>query len=256
MGLLFTIFIPVQLQAQLQSFEFSGNNPDSYQCFDNAGTTYLNGENSSGGNTVEIYKDSISGYYLCRGFDFDEDGKDDRAILRPPALQQIEIWFVRILYIIWAAVAGLSFFLLVGVGYQYILRGGTSDQELVKLRKRIINYAVGFSLVFLAVPILNTVFRLLGVNTDVDCYNVNMPGFQFFFTNVCTGNETLLRNACESNATISDGLACSPAGTQVLCQDLAPNSSGASSGVYFVCNPGESFNGRSTWVQFYSPVTP
>ncbi len=267
LAFIFFVSLPIlTIKAQLQTFDFSGNDPDSYQCIDNDGKTYLN-KASYGQGTIDVYKDGLTGYYLCRvsltaggygSFDYDGVSGNDRAILRPPALQQIEIWFVRILYVIWALVGSFSFFLLVGVGYEYLIRGGTSDQELVKLRKRIINYIIGFVLVFLAIPILTTVFKLLGVNNQVACYNVQLPGFQFFFQNVCTGNETLLREACLTNSNIVTGLACSPVGTTVYCADtpagsnngLSEGSSGANAGMYFICSPGTGTTQRDTWVQF------
>lgn len=251
LGLLFTIAFPTIAQAQIQTNPFSGNDEASYQCLDKFGNR----------SSATIYKDSATGYYLCRGLDDDGVSGDDRAYLIPPALQQIELWFIRILYIIWALVASFSFALLVVLGYQYILRGGTSDNQLVELRKKIINYVIGFILVFLAVPILTTVFRLLGVNTDVECYNVNMPGFQFFFTSICTGNETYLRNTCESGGTLPDGLACSNPGSMIFCgeryitttqiytENLAPDSAGAASRMFFVCATGGGSADRGTWVQ-------
>lgn len=225
-----TLFIvgPSTVSAQIQFFDYSGNNPESYQCFDKEGRILREGSSNwpkdESGNLVPvdqlIYKDDITGYFLCRGVDNDGIVGDDRAILIPPTLQQLEVWFVRILYVVWAAVGSLSFLLLVGVGYEYMIRGGTSDQELVKLRKRIINYVIGFALVFLAVPILTSVFNLLGINDDVDCYNVNMPGFQFFFTDLCTGTEARLRIACETGQPLQEGLACGSVGQQVTCVSL------------------------------------
>jgi len=258
-GLLFSIAFPVIAQAQVQVNPFSGNDTNSYQCLDKVGNRLTN----------TIYKDPKSGYYLCAGLNVDGIEGDDRAYFIPPTLQQIEIWFVRILYIIWAVIASFSFVLLVVLGYQYILRGGTTDTQLVELRKRIINYVIGFILVFLAVPILTTVFRLFGVNTEAECYDVNMPGFQFFFDNICTGNETYLRNACTSGASIPDGLACGNPGSMVFCgaryitttqiytENIAPTdpsnpgnqSVGAANGMFFVCSVGTGSVGRSLWVQ-------
>ena len=239
----------LQIRAQIQIFDFSGNSADSYQCFDNQGNVYLNGESGPAG-AVEIYKDGVTGYYLCRGFDTDGVSGDDKAILRPPALQQLEIWFVRILYIIWALVGSFSFLLLVGVAYEYIIRGGTSDQELVKLRKRVINYIIGFALVFLAVPILTTVFRLLGINNDVACYNVAMPGFQFFFTGICTGNETYLRNYCEgSGVDWTEGLACPEIGASKTCSDYTSNPQSSKTNITFYCSIGTSeVSDKGVWL--------
>jgi len=197
-----------QVHAQIQDFTFSGNSADSYQCI---------GSNGQIDDSIEIFKDSTSGAFLCR-IDRDGDGQYDKAVLKPPKLQQIEVWFVRIVYVIWALVGSYSFILLVYLGYQYMLRGGTTDTQLVELRKRIIYYIIGFALVFLALPILSTFFRLLNVNTAVDCYNVSMPGFQFFFANLCTdaNNTVVISNPC--SRTDAAGLACANSGdTSDIC---------------------------------------
>lgn len=199
LAFLFLSFSVSFVQAQIQTNPFSGNDPNSYQCIG------LDGQVDT---TIEIYREfGDTGSFLCR-IDRDGDGQNDKAILKPPALQQIEIWFVRIVYVIWALVGTYSFILLVYLGYQYMLRGGTTDTQLVELRKRIIYYIIGFALVFLAIPILSTIFRLLNINTEADCYNVNIPTFQFFFANLCTDPsggvaDEVVRNPC-SLATISD----------------------------------------------------
>lgn len=190
------------VSAQIQTDPFSGSDPNSYQCI---------GANGQLDASLTPYQDGDTGPFLCP-IDRDGDGQRDRAILKPPALQQIEIWFVRIIYVIWALVGTYSFVLLVVLGYQYMLRGGTTDTQLVELRKRILYYAIGFALVFLAIPILSTIFRLLNINEDVDCYNVNLPTFQFFFANLCTdaNNSVVETNPCSRSD--ASGLACSTNG--------------------------------------------
>ncbi len=181
------------VSAQLQSFDFSGNNPDSYQCFDKD-----TGENLSdvdGGPRLAIQgPDEFGNYYCCAGsvlpgspgISSCPTGQTKIiAQLKPPALQQIEVWFVRILYAVWGLVASLSFLFLVKLGYEYTISRG-DPTKITEVRKKIVNYLIGFALVFLAVPILTTVFRLLGVNTNAQCYNVSMPGFQFFYSSLCT----------------------------------------------------------------------
>lgn len=160
---LISISILSSVKAQIGLNPLSGNNPESYICED--------------GTEASAMEKRIDGYFYCA------NGK--RALLRPPALQQIEVLFKRVVYVVWAVVASFSFILLVYLGYRYMLRGGTTDEELVKLRKGILNYAFGFALVFLAIPILTTIFNLLNINTSVSCYDVNMPGFQFFFSELC-----------------------------------------------------------------------
>ncbi len=190
-NLLFGNFLTSSVDAQLQSFDFSGNNPDSYQCFDKQSGEVL----SDNQGTVKLTvtgPDSFGNYFCCPNDSINAAGNDcsnptDKIIaqLKPPALQQIEVWFVRILYAIWGLVASLSFLLVVKMGFDYLISRG-DPTKITEVRKRIINYLIGFALVFLAVPILTTVFRLLGINESAQCYNVNMPGFQFFYGSLCT----------------------------------------------------------------------
>lgn len=172
-----TIFLAPVLNAQVQDFDFSGNSAESYQCFDSTGDLL----------TQEPKFDEANGEFYCT----DSLGNRVRAVLKPPSLQQLEILFVRVVYAIWALVATFSFLLLLYLGYQYLISRGDATQ-IKAIRERIIKYIIGFILVFLAVPILVTFFKLLGVNNDIECYqglsggsNVGI-GFQFFFTDLCT----------------------------------------------------------------------
>ena len=182
----FVFYTPVK--AQFQSFTFSGNSAESYQCYDSNGAVT---------STIPTGPDS-NGNFTC--------GAGETVGLKPPALQQIEVWFVRILYAIWALVASLSFLMLVYLGYQYLITRGDVT-KITEIRKRIVNYIIGFALVFLAVPILTTVFRLLGIDTSVQCYNVQMPGFQFFYATLCTDPKgQILEDPC--GASEPDGKIC------------------------------------------------
>jgi hypothetical protein len=227
LSLTFLTSLSLLVSAQSQTTPFSGNDPASWQCFN------LDGSESS----VEPKKDPSTGNFMCRGV---SDGKtgtvDVRAVMRPVTLQQLEIWFVKIVYAIWALVASISFLLLVYLGYQYMLKRGTSDQALVDLRKRILYYAIGFCLVFLAVPILTTVFRLMGINESVRCYDVLNSdvgvGFKFFFPSLCT-TPTLIQDPC-SMGTSATGYACADFGKKTgTCQV-----SGTSASYYYTCDSG------------------
>ncbi|MDQ6986090.1 MAG: pilin [Candidatus Dojkabacteria bacterium] len=211
-----------KVEAQSQDFNFSGNSATSYQCFTLAGDKIPDGVSSMKYNGQFLCKCLAAGispdvavvtdYNVtplangrCPGTANPTDISPGlsgnyaiQAVLRPPKLQQIEIWFVRIVYIIWGGVAALSFFFLVILGYQYMLTRGDVT-KITQIRQRIIYYILGVVLVFLAVPILTTIFRLFGINQQVSCYNeVNMPGFQFFFANLCTDPKGILANSCES----------------------------------------------------------
>jgi hypothetical protein len=183
----FTLISGFSLQAQVQDFDFSANNPEcvAYQCLGTDG----NIDTTVKPQWEKNSSDPSKGKCIC---------PTGLAVLRPPKLQQLQIWFYRVLYAIWSLVAGFSFLMLVYLGYRYMIRGGTSDTELVKLRKDILNYAIGFALVFLAVPILSTIFRLMQINDDVQCYQVNMPGFQFFFEDLCTDPKGVIEDQCKN----------------------------------------------------------
>lgn len=210
LALLLTLFVlstvSFKVFAQLQTGTFSGNDPTSYQCIAN------------GQITTEAPTKDATGNIICN---------NGVAVLKPPALQQIEVWFVRILYTIWALVGSLSFLLLVKLGYEYTISRGDVT-KITEIRKKIIYYIVGFALVFLAVPVLSTVFNLLGINTSVQCYNVNMPGFQFFFTTLCTDprgitGANVVSNPCnfQTGSQGVSGLICSQSdadnGTSASC---------------------------------------
>ncbi len=217
--------------AQVQSTNFSGSSKESYQCFKPDGTPSEVSDVRSSGNT---------GYWLCvcnDGSDpaingicnFNQDTKCEKtekpgdpgcnaqqAVIIPPTLQQLEIWFVRILYVIWSVVGALSFFYIVVLGYRYMITRGDVT-KVTEIRQKIIYYIIGLVLVFLAVPILTTVFRVLGINRQVDCYNVQMPGFQFFFTDLCTAPKSA-SDPCSINV----GDACSNFGETAQCNDFSP----------------------------------
>ncbi len=189
--------LKIDVSAQLQGDAFSAQEADNYQCF----------ENDSDTPTAPVRKGS-DGYYYC------QDGS--RAVFKPPKLQQLEIWFVRVVYALWALIGSLSFLYLVLLGYRYMITRGDVT-KITEIRQKIIYYIIGFALVFLAVPILSTVFRVMGINKDVDCYDVSMPGFQFFFTDLCTASADEVAEKCS----VAPGTACSIVGQRVTCRDGA-----------------------------------
>ncbi len=230
------------INAQAQDFEFSGNKKSSYQCFDvdNNPTEPTDRRDANGywlcpcedGNAPNptTFRCGSGSPSRCNGTPGTDGCFVVRSVLRPPKLQQLEIWFVRIVYLIWALVGTLSFFFLFVLGYRYMISRGDVT-KITEIRQKIIYYILGFGLVFLAVPILTTFFNLLGINSNVACYNVQMPAFQFFFANLCTvsSDNTSLQNACRSQTL--DGVPCSGSDypRSVSCQ------SGSSVRVY-LCN--------------------
>lgn len=192
-----------KVNAQFQDGDFSANDPQcsSYRCPEKAGLT----------STLSY--NNVSEFCECEY----SNGEVSLALIKPPALQQIEIWFVRIVYAIWAFVGSLSFLLLVYLGYQWILTRGDVT-KITEIRQRIINYAIGTAFIFLALPILTTFFRLLGVNGEVQCYKFDtLPRFQFFFPELCTDPlDLIVSDPC--NFTISaEGYACSVPGSSYEC---------------------------------------
>jgi hypothetical protein len=248
--------IPVGLvSAQVQSEEFSGNSPDSYSCYNRQGDL-LTKDNAGGDVKPEksiadgVYycnMNGIPGYQPCNSGVFDNGANCDAlAVLNPPTLQQLQVWFVRIVYAIWAVAAFVSVFGIIAIGYQYMISRG-APEATVKVKDRMSKFILGFALVFLAIPILNTVFRLLGVNDAVNCYqsltnNDVGIGFQFVFPELCTApnlvNAVSASEVCSEASRIgvnlsndsSTGLACAPDGDVSPTCNPAPGYS-----ITFVC---------------------
>lgn len=196
-------FFASKVHAQFQDGDFSANDPQcsSYRC------------PKKDGVTSTLSYNNVSKFCECKY----SNGEVTLALIKPPALQQIEIWFVRIVYAIWAFVGSLSFLLLVYLGYQWILTRGDVT-KITEIRQRIINYAIGTAFIFLALPILTTFFRLLGVNGEVQCYNFDtLPRFQFFFPELCTDPLDLIVNDPCDFSVSAEGYACSVPGDSHEC---------------------------------------
>lgn len=154
---------------QVSAQGFAGSNINNYYCL-------ARGGNPAPAVTVE------DGDYVC---DYDGDGIGEaRAVPKPPSSQQLQIWFVRLLYVIWA-VAGIVFTLvLIGIGFQY-MTSFNNEVLLADVIKQARKWFVGLALVILAYPMLNTFFNILGLR-DSACLNaLELPGFQFFFSSAC-----------------------------------------------------------------------
>lgn len=261
-------FFPVSfLSAQQQSGTFSGNDPESYSCYNRTGTLITD----SSGNALVPQKDESKGLFYCNTNSADgyqacsdgiyDDGEtcDAIAVLKPPTVQQLEVWFVRIVYAIWAIAASFSFIGILIIGYQYMISRG-APEATVRVKDRIAKFLLGFCLVFLAVPILNTVFRVLSVNDSIQCYqgltsNVGI-GFQFFFPTLCTdptGNvsEGIVTDPCSSVTSIQDlnGLLCPSDyinSTSTCNLPIGPN---GGINVFFRCIPQSQSNG--SWCYEY-----
>lgn len=169
------MYFVLPFSVQAQGF---GSDPDNYECARYRGKDGVIQETQDGITCV---------YVLDDGSLFVKD-----AILKPPQLQILQVWFVRILYVIWG-VSGVVFtFILISIGMQYLLSFGNVD-AVGQVIKRFQKFVVGLALVFLSYPLLATFFQLLPLNEDTCYADVQMPGFQFFFPNACiveTGTTT------------------------------------------------------------------
>lgn len=194
--------------AQFQDFDFSANSSScsSYQC-----------RNITGGSSSLIYNSSEK---LCECIYTSSTGSvsTEKALLKPPKLQQAEIWFVRVVYIIWGIIGSFSFLMLVYLGYQYTITRGDVT-KITAIRQRIINFVLGFILVFTAIPILTTFFRVLGLNGDIQCYKFDtLPRFQFFFPELCTDpKNVLVGDPCNFSLPDATGYPCTPEGQTYSC---------------------------------------
>lgn len=267
--------IPVGLvSAQVQSEDFSGNNPSSYSCYNRQGdllTKDNQGQETQPQKSIEdgVYycnMNGVPGYQPCNSGVFDNGSNCDAlAVLNPPTLQQLQVWFVRIVYAIWAVAAFISVFGIIAIGYQYMISRG-APEATVKVKDRMAKFILGFALVFLAIPILNTVFRLLAVNDAVNCYqsltNNNIGiGFQFVFPKLCTApnlvnavdkadvcNEVArMYNSGDLDVGTSTGLACAPDG--VTTDVCGPTFGNVTLGIGFACE-------SNIWVARWRVQTP
>lgn len=148
---------------------FSGSNLSNYYCLTRDGVT----------PPVRV---SPEGDYVC---DYNGDGVyDGRAVPKPPSSRQLQFWFVRILYVIWA-VAGIIFtIVLFTIGFQYLTSFG-NEVALADVVKKFRKWIVGLGLVILAYPLLNTFFGVLGLRESECLSDLQLPGFQFFFAEAC-----------------------------------------------------------------------
>jgi hypothetical protein len=91
---------------------------------------------------------------------------------------------MRILYGAWAASGVVFTLILVFLGFRYMTSGGDSA-VLGDIKKRFRNWFIGLMLIFLAYPVLNTLFNIIGVSQS-ECFSqLKLPAFQFFFPDAC-----------------------------------------------------------------------
>lgn len=166
------------LISPISAQNFAGSDISNYYC---PGKVNADGDFVTGPDVREVQGD-----YLC---DYDGDGvAETRAVPRPPTLRQLEYWFVKIVYLAWAASGIIFTVILMWIGWLY-MTSFNNEFLLADVIKRMRNWALGLAIVFLAYPILNTFFNVLGLRRSECFENINLPGFQFFFSTACNIDE-------------------------------------------------------------------
>jgi len=179
----FLIISPIQAQL------FSGSDISNYKCpvlqgvEERLTTNSLFGIVADGDPHIPI---SYEGRFLCfyndKGVVVSRD-----AIPNPSSLRVLQIWFVRIIAVVWG-LSGIAFTgLAIWIGFKYMTSFG-NEYQLGKVIEDFRKWMVGLAIVFLSYPFLVTFFRLLPLSNS-KCYDeISLPGFQFFFPEVCYGS--------------------------------------------------------------------
>lgn len=148
----------------------------------------------------------FEGYVVCPDYRIEGGGADaqysstptsfQRADLVPPTIQEFENLFIDAIYLIWGFAFVFGIAMLIWLGFQFIY-GGTSPERLGELRSKLILWFVGLIFIILAVPIIQFIYSLAGISST-KCYeyeengeivyDLSLPGFTFFFNDVCTGS--------------------------------------------------------------------
>ncbi len=172
--------LPLSISAQSSSASsnFAGSNIDNYYC--------PNITITQDGETTEYESNWDPIESNCRYLCYYPNGAVRDAIASPPKLQQLEVWFVKILYMAWGLSGVVFTFILIYIGFLYMTSKG-NDKMMADVKTKLRNWFIGLVLIFLSYPVLNTFFRAIGINEDACYYDVTqtMPGFKFFFPTVC-----------------------------------------------------------------------
>lgn len=145
------------------------------------------------------------GFVVCPVYDVGENGQYEtsptsyiRADLIPPTVQNLENMFVDAFYLIWGFLGIFGLGMLTYLGFEFIW-GGNSPEKLGELRTKFSLWLLGILLVILAPSLINFIYSLVGISTtkcyklrtevgsEETVYDLTMPGFTFFFKDVCTG---------------------------------------------------------------------
>jgi len=192
-------FLPIS-PASVEAQGFSGSDCQSYQCPQLQNQNLLDDTGHTDANCPPGVQERDNNFY-CEYESDDGVTKLRNAIPVPPQLRQLEMWFVRLLYALWA-LSGIFFtFVLIWIGFQYMTSFG-NEVALAEVIKKFRNWMIGLGLVFLSYPVLNTFFRMLPIDQSQSCYaDLSLPGFQFFFPNAC-GTVVDSYEACQKDCEI------------------------------------------------------
>lgn len=165
------LFVAFPSEASAQGF--AGSNIDNYYCPDiNNYRTPPRVVDENGRYTC-FYSSTTGAPSITRD-----------AVPYPPRLDVLQVWFVRLLYVLWS-VSGIIFTgLLMWLGFKYLTSFG-NEVALGEVVKDFRKWLIGLALIFLSYPVLNTMFNVLPIS-DSSCFeDISVPGFQFFFPQAC-----------------------------------------------------------------------
>lgn len=134
-----------------------------------------------------------------------DDGSGLGDLSSPPRLRDLEPLLVQVVYIVWAFGGFIFTFLLMVIGFQYMISMG-DQQKQQELKSRGKNWIIGLIVFFIGYPIIVTVYSVIGIGeTNTECYkDIKTPGFHFFFPEVCTDPEASGSKYSVGSKTCSD----------------------------------------------------
>jgi hypothetical protein len=127
------------------------------------------------------------------------DGRTFKAVSVPPTLQQVENYFLDAVYIFWAFIGIYAVFRAIALGFEY-MTNATAPERLGEVVSKLRWWLLAVVLAALAVPLLHYIYRIVGVQStrcyylddgNEVIYDLTVPGFTFFFKDVCTDGERL-----------------------------------------------------------------
>ncbi|MCA9378962.1 hypothetical protein KC640_00900, partial [Candidatus Dojkabacteria bacterium] len=107
---------------------------------------------------------------------------------------------IKIVYLAWAAAGIIFTLILMWIGWLY-MTSFNNEFLLADVIKKARNWGLGLAIVFLAYPVLNTFFNVLGLRQSECFEDINLPGFQFFFASACQIDQLSVdqcKQACQS----------------------------------------------------------